>query len=91
MVYALYSSAFIVGDLVELDQHSSITSQNMIDFVQEVVHLAGVGDPNLQRKAIKAIESDFVSWPNAVADSGGIIDLSKVILQVDLSNFCPWK
>jgi len=35
MVYALGSYAFIVGDLVELDQHSSIPSQSMTDFVQE--------------------------------------------------------
>jgi len=35
MVYALGSYAFIIGDLVEPDQHSSIPSQSITDFVQE--------------------------------------------------------
>eukprot|EP01018_Ginkgo_biloba_P019292 Gb_18151 [translate_table: standard] len=48
-----------------------------------LVRLAGVGIQNLQQKAIKALESASVSWPNAVADAGGIFELSKVILQVD--------
>ena len=51
--------------------------------VVPLVHLAGVGIPNLQQKAINALESASLSWPNAIADAGGIIELSKVILQVD--------
>ncbi|KAJ7554976.1 hypothetical protein O6H91_05G018000 [Diphasiastrum complanatum] len=48
-----------------------------------LVKLAGVGVQSLQQKALKALECASNSWPNAVADAGGIAELSKVILQVN--------
>jgi hypothetical protein len=59
------------------------TNDQLLEAVVPLVHLAGVGIPNLQQKAINALESASLSWPNAIADAGGIIELSKVILQVD--------
>lgn len=49
--------------------------------VAPLVRLAGVGIQSLQEKAIKALESASASWPNAIADSGGIMELTKVIIQ----------
>ena len=37
----------------------------------------------LQQKAIKALESVSLSWPNAIANVGRVAELSKVILQAD--------
>ncbi|KAL3686272.1 hypothetical protein R1sor_008846 [Riccia sorocarpa] len=48
-----------------------------------LIKLVGVGVPSLQKEALKALESASNSWPNAVYDAGGIIELSKVILQTD--------
>ncbi|KAH7422106.1 hypothetical protein KP509_13G090700 [Ceratopteris richardii] len=48
-----------------------------------LVRITGLGVQNLQQKAIKALEKASKSWPNAVADAGGIIELSKVIVQSD--------
>ncbi|KAH9307905.1 hypothetical protein KI387_035816, partial [Taxus chinensis] len=63
----------------EYFQRDITTQQAVVPLVQ----LAGLGIPNLQQKAIKALESASVSWPNAIADAGGIIELTKVLLQVD--------
>ncbi|KAF8404071.1 hypothetical protein HHK36_008948 [Tetracentron sinense] len=57
-----------------------ITTQNA---VVPLVQLAGIGILNLQQTAIKALESISTSWPKAVADAGGIFELSKVIIQDD--------
>ncbi|XP_010268985.1 PREDICTED: uncharacterized protein LOC104605790 [Nelumbo nucifera] len=57
-----------------------ITTQNAI---VPLVQLAGIGILNLQQTAIKALESISTSWPKAVADAGGIFELSKVIIQDD--------
>ncbi|XP_043719526.1 protein CELLULOSE SYNTHASE INTERACTIVE 3 [Telopea speciosissima] len=57
-----------------------ITTQNAII---PLVQLAGIGILNLQQTAIKALESISMSWPKAVADAGGIFELSKVIIQDD--------
>eukprot|EP00250_Pteridium_aquilinum_P021587 c25167_g2_i1 orf=475-6879(+) len=48
-----------------------------------LVRITGLGVQSLQQKAIKALERASKSWPNAVADAGGIIELSKVIVQAD--------
>ncbi|KAI5082947.1 hypothetical protein GOP47_0002690 [Adiantum capillus-veneris] len=48
-----------------------------------LVRITGLGVQSLQQKAIKALEKASKSWPNAVADAGGIIELSKVIVQAD--------
>ncbi|KAK9154646.1 hypothetical protein Sjap_002126 [Stephania japonica] len=57
-----------------------ITTKNA---VVPLVQLAGIGILNLQQTAIKALESISTSWPKAVADAGGIFELSKVIIQED--------
>ncbi|KAF9608979.1 hypothetical protein IFM89_012318 [Coptis chinensis] len=57
-----------------------ITTQNA---VVPLVQLAGIGILNLQQTAIKALESISTTWPKAVADAGGIFELSKVIIQDD--------
>ncbi|XP_073013308.1 protein CELLULOSE SYNTHASE INTERACTIVE 3 [Typha latifolia] len=51
--------------------------------VVPLVQLAGIGILSLQQTAIKALESISISWPKAVADAGGIFELSKVIVQDD--------
>ncbi|XP_043719961.1 protein CELLULOSE SYNTHASE INTERACTIVE 3-like [Telopea speciosissima] len=57
-----------------------ITTQSAII---PLVQLAGIGILNLQQTAIKALESVSTSWPKAVADAGGIFELSRVIMQDD--------
>ncbi|OAY65528.1 U-box domain-containing protein 4 [Ananas comosus] len=51
--------------------------------VVPLVQLAGIGILSLQQMAIKALESISMSWPKAVAEAGGIFELSKVIVQDD--------
>lgn len=51
--------------------------------VVPLVQLAGIGILDLQQTAIKALENISLSWPKAVADAGGIFELSKVIIQDD--------
>ncbi|EFJ29879.1 hypothetical protein SELMODRAFT_90812 [Selaginella moellendorffii] len=51
--------------------------------VAPLVKLVGAAVQGLQQKALKALEWASNSWPNAVADAGGIAEISKVILQVD--------
>lgn len=46
-----------------------------------LVHLAGIGIFNIQLTAVKALESISLSWPKAVYDAGGLVELSKVIIQ----------
>ncbi|XP_057795726.1 protein CELLULOSE SYNTHASE INTERACTIVE 3 isoform X2 [Salvia miltiorrhiza] len=46
-----------------------------------LVHLVGLGIFNIQKTAIKALESISLSWPKAVYDAGGVVELSKVIVQ----------
>ncbi|CAM6095033.1 unnamed protein product [Calypogeia fissa] len=60
-------------------QRDVITQQAVIPLVR----LVGVGASSLQKEALKALESASNSWPNAVAEAGGITELSKVIVQVD--------
>ncbi|KAM7459770.1 hypothetical protein LguiA_036247 [Lonicera macranthoides] len=66
-----------------LDQEhfqQDITTKNA---VVPLVQLAGIGILNLQQTAIKALEKISLIWPKAVADAGGIFELSKVIIQDD--------
>ncbi|KAG6388657.1 hypothetical protein SASPL_150089 [Salvia splendens] len=55
-----------------------ITTRNAI---APLVHLAGLGIFNIQKTAIKALESISFSWPKAVYDAGGIVEISKVLVQ----------
>lgn len=65
--------------LEEYLQRDMITQQAIGPLVQ----VLGSGMSTLQQKAIKALESVSLSWPNAIADVGGVAELSKVILQAD--------
>ncbi|KAJ3671644.1 hypothetical protein LUZ60_007723 [Juncus effusus] len=51
--------------------------------VVPLVQLAGIGILSIQQTAIRALENISLTWPKAVAESGGIFELSKVILQND--------
>ncbi|GAV71945.1 C2 domain-containing protein/Arm domain-containing protein/V-ATPase_H_N domain-containing protein [Cephalotus follicularis] len=57
-----------------------ITTKNA---VVPLVQLAGIGILNLQQTAIKALENISTTWPKAVAEAGGIFELSKAIIQDD--------
>ncbi|CAI9758250.1 unnamed protein product [Fraxinus pennsylvanica] len=49
-----------------------------------LVRLLGSGIPMLQQRAVRALVSIAVTWPNEIAKEGGVSELSKVILQADL-------
>ncbi|XP_077214224.1 CELLULOSE SYNTHASE INTERACTIVE 3 [Tasmannia lanceolata] len=69
----------LLSHLLEQEHfQQDITTKNA---VVPLVQLAGIGILNLQQTAIKALESISMSWPKAVADAGGIFELSKVIIQ----------
>ncbi|KAG1369926.1 protein CELLULOSE SYNTHASE INTERACTIVE 3 [Cocos nucifera] len=71
----------LLSHLLEQEHfQQDITTKNA---VVPLVQLAGIGILSLQQTAIKALESISVSWPKAVADAGGIFELSKVIVQDD--------
>lgn len=71
----------LLSHLLEQEHfQQDITTKNA---VVPLVQLAGIGILSLQQTAIKALESISVSWPKAVADAGGIFELSKVIIQDD--------
>ncbi|XP_057533328.1 protein CELLULOSE SYNTHASE INTERACTIVE 3 isoform X1 [Amaranthus tricolor] len=48
-----------------------------------LVQIAGIANLNLQQTAVKALEKMSLIWPKAIADAGGIFELSKVIIQDD--------
>lgn len=71
----------LLSHLLEQEHfQQDITTKNA---VVPLVQLAGIGILSLQQTAIKALESISTSWPKAVADAGGIFELSKVIVQDD--------
>ncbi|XP_065012176.1 protein CELLULOSE SYNTHASE INTERACTIVE 3-like [Musa acuminata AAA Group] len=71
----------LLSHLLEQEHfQQDITTKNAI---VPLVQLAGIGILSLQQTAIKALESISLSWPKAVADAGGIFELSKVIIQDD--------
>ncbi|CAN1240117.1 Protein CELLULOSE SYNTHASE INTERACTIVE 3 [Linum grandiflorum] len=51
--------------------------------VVPLVRLAGIGILTLQETAVGALEKITSSWPKEVADAGGIVELSKIIVQDD--------
>ncbi|GAB4847317.1 Interactor with COP9 signalosome (CSN) complex [Ancistrocladus abbreviatus] len=53
--------------------------------VGPLIRVLGSGVHILQQRAIKALVSIALMWPNEVAKEGGVIELSKVILQADPS------
>ncbi|RWR89871.1 C2 calcium-dependent membrane targeting [Cinnamomum micranthum f. kanehirae] len=60
-------------------QKDAITQQAIGPLIQ----VLGSGVHILQQRAIKALVSIASTWPNAIAKDGGVIELSKVILQTD--------
>ncbi|KAK4417152.1 protein CELLULOSE SYNTHASE INTERACTIVE 1 [Sesamum alatum] len=48
-----------------------------------LVRILGSGIPILQQRAVRALVSVAVTWPNEIAKEGGVGELSKVILQAD--------
>ncbi|CAA0829678.1 Unknown protein [Striga hermonthica] len=49
--------------------------------VVPLIQLAGIGIPNLQHTAIKALEKISLSWPKEVFNAGGVLELSKVVVK----------
>ncbi|XP_043722318.1 protein CELLULOSE SYNTHASE INTERACTIVE 1-like [Telopea speciosissima] len=60
-------------------QKDSITQQA----IGALIRVLGSGIPILQQRAIKALTSIAITWPNEIAKEGGVNELSKVILQGD--------
>ena len=50
-----------------------------------LVRVLGSGIHILQQRAVKALVSIALTWPNEIAKEGGVIEISKVILQADPS------
>ncbi|KAG8640943.1 protein CELLULOSE SYNTHASE INTERACTIVE 1 [Manihot esculenta] len=50
-----------------------------------LVRVLGSGIHILQQRAVKALLSIALTWPNEIAKEGGVSELSKVILHADLS------
>ncbi|CAL1362459.1 unnamed protein product [Linum trigynum] len=51
--------------------------------VVPLVRLAGIGILTLQQTAVAALEKISTTWPQEVADTGGIHEISKLIVQDD--------
>ncbi|KAH9295260.1 hypothetical protein KI387_038848, partial [Taxus chinensis] len=68
--------------LLEEDLQRDIITQQAIG---PLIQVLGSGIASLQQMAIKALLSVSLSWPNAIAELGGVAELSKVILQADSS------
>ncbi|KAJ8450303.1 hypothetical protein Cgig2_004760 [Carnegiea gigantea] len=74
------SSELLCHLLAQDHFQQDITTKNA---VIPLVQLAGIGILNLQQTAVKALEKISLMWPKAIADAGGIFELSKVIIQDD--------
>ncbi|PIN26740.1 Armadillo repeat protein [Handroanthus impetiginosus] len=66
--------------LLEEHLHRDPLTQQVIG---PLVRILGSGIPILQQRAVKALVSVAVTWPNEIAKEGGVTELSKVILQAD--------
>nr|XP_043617169.1 protein CELLULOSE SYNTHASE INTERACTIVE 1 [Erigeron canadensis]XP_043617170.1 protein CELLULOSE SYNTHASE INTERACTIVE 1 [Erigeron canadensis] len=66
--------------LLEEHYQKDPISQQVIGPLMRVL---GSGVPILQQRAVKALVSIAVSWPNEIAKEGGVAELSKVILLSD--------
>ncbi|CAK9185769.1 unnamed protein product [Ilex paraguariensis] len=62
-------------------QKDSVTQQ----VICPLVRVLGSGIHILQQRAVKALVSIALTWPNEIAKEGGVSELSKVILQADPS------
>ncbi|BFG35353.1 hypothetical protein CerSpe_216270 [Prunus speciosa] len=62
-------------------QKDSVTQQ----VIGPLIRVLGSGIHILQQRAVKALVSIALIWPNEIAKEGGVTELSKVILQSDPS------
>ncbi|KAL0543283.1 hypothetical protein IC582_018374 [Cucumis melo] len=62
-------------------QKDSVTQQ----VIGPLIRVLGSGIQILQQRAVKALVSIALTWPNEIAKEGGVSELSKVILQADPS------
>ncbi|KAJ1412862.1 C2 domain [Sesbania bispinosa] len=53
--------------------------------IAPLIRILGSGIHILQQRAVKALVSIALTWPNEIAKEGGVIEISKVILQADPS------
>ncbi|KAG2716564.1 hypothetical protein I3843_03G134500 [Carya illinoinensis] len=67
--------------LEERLQKDSVTQQ----VIGPLIRVLGSGIHILQQRAVKALVSLALTWPNEIAKEGGVNELSKVILQADPS------
>lgn len=67
--------------LEEQLQKDSVTQQ----VIGPLIRVLGSGIHILQQRAVKALVSLALTWPNEIAKEGGVTELSKVILQADPS------
>uniref|UniRef100_A0A2N9EHB7 C2 domain-containing protein n=1 Tax=Fagus sylvatica TaxID=28930 RepID=A0A2N9EHB7_FAGSY len=62
-------------------QKDSVTQQ----VIGPLIRVLGSGIHILQQRAVKALVSLALTWPNEIAKEGGVNEISKVILQADPS------
>ncbi|XP_061344616.1 protein CELLULOSE SYNTHASE INTERACTIVE 1-like [Gastrolobium bilobum] len=67
--------------LEEKLQKDPVTQQ----VIGPLIRVLGSGIHILQQRAVKALVSIALTWPNEIAKEGGVIEISKVILQADPS------
>ncbi|KAK8717292.1 hypothetical protein V6N13_044565 [Hibiscus sabdariffa] len=60
-------------------QKDAVTQQ----VIGPLIRMLGSGIHTLQQRAVKALVSIALIWPNEIAKEGGVNELSKVILQAD--------
>jgi len=53
--------------------------------IAPLIRILGSGIPLLQQRAVKALVSIALTWPNEIAKEGGVVEISRVILQADPS------
>ncbi|KAH9669909.1 protein CELLULOSE SYNTHASE INTERACTIVE 1 [Citrus sinensis] len=67
--------------LEEQLQKDPVTQQ----VIGPLIRVLGSGIHILQQRAVKALVSIALTWPNEIAKEGGVAELSKIILQADPS------
>ncbi|AAG31000.1 hypothetical protein [Arabidopsis thaliana] len=75
------ATTILLTSLLEMQRfQEEITTKNLI---APLVKLVGIRVRNLQEIALMGLERSSVTWPKEVADTGGIQELSKVIIDED--------
>eukprot|EP00246_Nothoceros_aenigmaticus_P011723 TRINITY_DN3316_c0_g1_i1.p1 TRINITY_DN3316_c0_g1~~TRINITY_DN3316_c0_g1_i1.p1 ORF type:complete len:1583 (+),score=374.80 TRINITY_DN3316_c0_g1_i1:393-4751(+) len=75
-------AAELLSHLLQQEHFQRDVTTTMV--VEPLVRMIGAGNPSLQKEALRALEFASYSWPNAVADAGGITELSKIMVQTEL-------